>query len=513
MTEPIDPSLLAKIRSARALPSPPAVTARLIELGENPNVGLNVIIDVLQTDAALCARLLRLANSPLYGRRRRTENLRQAVTLLGIDAVLTAALSLTLLSTASGPGSMPPTFGRNRWRRSVHAAVCAQTLAERSRAAVPGDAFLAGLLQDIGVQVVLRLVPDCYSSLPADCSHDDLVATERIRLGTDHAAIGAALLDAWRLPQKFIDAVGASHDLEPAPGDPALARLVNVAAVMADGINGDAAALERAMTSAGPLLGLDDDEFAATLDGTMESLPDLAAILNAEPPDPTVMAEMAQDVLVSRLMTTQTAASELNDQLAAMTTVAASLEAENKLDALTGLSNRRHLDEVLDREFAIAREHGFPLSVLFVDLDDFKLVNDRYGHGVGDELLIESARRVSACVRDGDLVGRYGGEEFLVVLPGATVEASTSAADRLVERFGSRAFELGSELTLRQTISVGIATLDDAVTFDAVADLVRAADGALYGAKRAGKNRWRRSTGAVGVVAPTRSTVADRSPV
>jgi len=125
MTTTIDPALLARIRSARALPSPPAVTARLIELGENPDVGLDVIINVLQTDAALCARLLRLANSPLYARRRRTENLRQAVTLLGVDAVLTAALSLTLLGDRAGPGSMPLAFGRNRWKRSVHAAVCA----------------------------------------------------------------------------------------------------------------------------------------------------------------------------------------------------------------------------------------------------------------------------------------------------------------------------------------------------------------------------------------------------
>lgn len=166
MTATINPSLLAKIQAARALPSPPAVTARLIELGEDPTVGLDQIIDVLQTDAALCARLLRLANSPLYARRRRTENLRQAVTLLGVDAVLTAALSLTMLSQESGPSAMPEVFRRNRWKRSVHAAVCTQTLAQCSGLAVPGDGFLSGLLQDVGVQVVLRIEPDTYAELP-----------------------------------------------------------------------------------------------------------------------------------------------------------------------------------------------------------------------------------------------------------------------------------------------------------------------------------------------------------
>jgi len=112
---------------------------------------------------------------------------------------------------------------------------------------VPGDAFLAGLLQDIGVQVVLRVERDCYRSLRGDCSHDDLLVAELDRIETDHAAVGAALLEAWHLPDKFVEAVGASHDDALTPADPPLARLVAVAGTMADGINGDADALLRAM--------------------------------------------------------------------------------------------------------------------------------------------------------------------------------------------------------------------------------------------------------------------------
>ena len=120
---------------------------------------------------------------------------------------------------------------------------------------------------------------------------------------------------------------------------------------------------------------------------------------------------------------------------------------------------------------------------------------------------------MSACIRDGDLVGRYGGEEFLVVLPGATVGASTSAADRLVERFDSRPFEIGTELALRQTISVGIATLDEAGVFADLGELVHAADVALYAAKRSGKNRWRRSEGKVDAMAPTRTPLPHQTVV
>lgn len=94
----IDPRFRDRIHAARSLPSPPVIAARLIEIAEDPNVGIGDIVQVLRTVPAMSARLLRLANSPLYARKRRTENLRQAITMLGIDSVITAALSLVLLS-------------------------------------------------------------------------------------------------------------------------------------------------------------------------------------------------------------------------------------------------------------------------------------------------------------------------------------------------------------------------------------------------------------------------------
>jgi diguanylate cyclase (GGDEF)-like protein len=239
---------------------------------------------------------------------------------------------------------------------------------------------------------------------------------------------------------------------------------------------------------------MDQADFGEALEHLAATLPDLAIILDAQAPDPDVLAEMAHEVIVARHMKSQSVTAELHDQLATLTTVAEELKTENRLDPLTGLSNRRDLDDVLDREFALAREHGFPMSVLFIDLDDFKKINDRYGHKVGDELLIQTARRISACVRDGDLVGRFGGEEFIVVLPGTDAPSSCAAARRLVERFNRRPFELGAELSIVQTASIGVATLDEHVAHASVSELVHAADVALYSAKHAGKNQWQRAT-------------------
>lgn len=491
---PISEELRERIRTARALPSPPVVTARLIELGDDPNVGIDQILEILKTDAALAARLLRLANSPLYARRRRTENLRQAVMLLGVDAVLTASLSLTLLADRKGrrPGSAA--FQKSRWTRSVHAAVSAQTLAGHVAGVAPADAFLASLLQDIGVQVVERLEPDTYASLGPDCSHDELTEVEQATIGADHAAIGAELLEAWKLPDPIVAAVRSSHDLEGDAGA-LLPAIVTISGLVAESIGGDADALGRAADLSAARLGISDTEFSASLEELAIALPDLAIILDATAPEPEILAEMAHEVIVTRQIMAQSATAELHDQLTTMTNVAEELKAENRLDALTGLSNRRELDDVLRREFELAKTHGFPMSVLFVDLDDFKKVNDRYGHNVGDELLMQTARRISACVRDGDLVGRFGGEEFIVVLPGANIESSNAAARRLVEKFNSRPFELGSELAIGQTASIGVATYDSDSHVREIAQLVHSADIALYAAKHSGKNQWQRWTG------------------
>lgn len=156
-------------------------------------------------------------------------------------------------------------------------------------------------------------------------------------------------------------------------------------------------------------------------------------------------------------------------------------------DALTGAFNRRHFDERLDSEAAAARRHGRPLGLLFMDVDNFKRVNDTYGHTAGDDTLKGVANALASAIRREDALFRYGGEEFAVVVRETPIEGAMILAERLRSSVAEAVIPISTGPTpLRVTISVGVAMLAPGMT-DAA--LLQAADEAVYEAKRTGKNR------------------------
>jgi len=162
------------------------------------------------------------------------------------------------------------------------------------------------------------------------------------------------------------------------------------------------------------------------------------------------------------------------------------VERQALIDNLTGLANRRHSEEALSAELARAERFGTPLSVVFADLDEFKAVNDRYGHPAGDLVLREFADVLHATLREADVAGRWGGEEFLLLLPGTDADGGAQLAERVRAGIEDRTVRGPTGDPISITCSFGVASYPAAETAD---DLLAAADDALYEAKRAGKNR------------------------
>ncbi len=157
-------------------------------------------------------------------------------------------------------------------------------------------------------------------------------------------------------------------------------------------------------------------------------------------------------------------------------------------DALTGLHNRRYLDNHLSILFNRSVQRGRPLSLLITDIDRFKAVNDLYGHDAGDQVLKEFSARVRSAVRGADLACRYGGEEFVVVMPDTTAEVAASVAERLRSAVESTPFTLrGTGETIHITASFGISSRQPSL--DVPDELLKQADRALYEAKNGGRNR------------------------
>ena len=165
------------------------------------------------------------------------------------------------------------------------------------------------------------------------------------------------------------------------------------------------------------------------------------------------------------------------------------LQYESITDSLTGLKNRRYFDQRLYEEIAHSRRYRLPLSLLLIDVDHFKVVNDTYGHQIGDEVLKNLSKVILEMVRDSDIVARYGGEEIAIITPNTEKAEAILLAERLrniVQKSTLASIDATQEV-VQITISIGVSTLN-LVVMDKDA-LVEEADKALYEAKKLGRNR------------------------
>ncbi|HPF26157.1 MAG TPA: HDOD domain-containing protein [Steroidobacteraceae bacterium] len=487
--------LKKKLRLGVNLPSPPAIAQNIIALTSSPDVDIAQIAVAISKDPGLTAKILRVANSSMYSRGRTSHNLRQALQLLGLRATTTLALSFSLIGTyngGKGTGVDYPGF----WRRAILAAAAARLLANRAAHVGVDEVFLGALLQDLAVLAIDRVQPDFYATLPVPASHTQLLQYECQALGVDHAHLTAWLLRHWKLPEALCAAVEASHDptmLAPESPHGAAARCIALGSECAEALLAGERQTDWPQLAGHTRewLNLGPETLAEVMSALVAEIPETEILFDTtllEPHSAQAIVEQAQELLTLRNLqaleqiTTLEASSE---QLASRMTM---LEDKHRRDPLTGVFHRGHLDEVLEKEFRAATDGGWPLSVVFIDLDRFKLVNDTYGHPVGDVVLVATAKLLVDLVRDTDLVARYGGEEFVILFPGLDAGPAAFVCERILTRLREARHSVAGRL-IQSTASLGLATHTVCTPFSSVAQLVEAADRSVYAAKRAGRDR------------------------
>ncbi len=496
----LDSGLIRRLKLCKNLPSPPAVATRIIELAEDADSSLSDVAEAVSIDPALATKILRMANSPLYARLKRTESLQDAVAMFGLNGTLTLAMSFSLLTRSSDDrgGGLGSEDYQHYWRCSLAGATACRALAVRLKLQAADDYFLAGLLQDIGVLALDRAVTGLYAGVRlSSVSHADLKAIEIEGGGADHAQVGAWLLTSWKLSDKLAQAVGGSHDPD-RPGstsaDPDLTRAVAVSSVLADmwfaALGEDASTTAAEMAS--HYFGLEREEFADILEPITVELLQNAAMFELDLGDASIvrsLTEQAKEVLMLRNLTVMAEARELRGATKNLEVKARQLEEESRRDPMTGLYNRRHVDRVLLDAFGLANDEQGTVGVAYLDLDAFKRVNDLYGHATGDEVLKKTATVLVEQARRDDVVARYGGEEFVVVFPGGNAAALQSFAGRVLSSLRETRHRVPSGDEIIVTASVGLAVHGEAARFSGPQKLIDAADKALYEAKQGGRDK------------------------
>lgn len=469
--------IFEQLVKTQRLPSPSATALKILELADKEDVSIVEVSKAIAGDPAIAGRLLKYANSPLVAPREEIATIQRAVMMLGIRAVKVTTLGFSLVKRQNF--SRCPHFNFDLyWAHATATATAARAIVAAHSHELQEEAFVAGLLARIGKLAFATAIPDEYEQvlLKTGSVMRGGTAEERAAFETDNIEVGAELLARWKLPSLLVEAVRHQANPDGAPTAEAkqLANAVLHGRQIADMFCG---LVSRQSSQA-------VDEWARSNLGQVEQqFRELAGVLSinlSDLPDVDEIEGRARGLLEEMSVATQAE----NKTIQAKNLELAHLAME---DALTGLGNRKAFDQQLAGELERARRYGRPMSLLMMDLDCFKLVNDTHGHVVGDAVLKAVASKIRRMLRQCDHAARYGGEEFAVIAGETGLEAAGQLAERLRLAIQSERVA-GPSGPVKITVSIGVASVvNPGVAVESV-KIVSLADHKLYEAKQAGRN-------------------------
>lgn len=461
---------------------------RLLDLTQNENTTVHELADTIALDPALTSKVLRFVNSPISGVSRTVTSLPHAVAMLGVRAVKLLALSLSFLSPrhdCNCPGFDTESF-------TMQSAICgiaSRKLAELTKTDAPQEAFLAGLLSQIGRLMVAMTIPKEYAAVLeiSNQSPTDLALVEQDELGFNYADIGARVLRRWRLPMNVCEAISQYRQLSTQPPEMSLGKILlaaeSVAVLLSPSASKTPPSSDSYFEIMQNLFDMDHEQASEFLSNVASEADEMRQTLSLPPHSMRPLEEL-EYAMKERVAELSMAVHLEHQQMAENQE---ELMRRATTDALTGIGNRAALDARMSLELERITRSGQTFGLLMIDVDNFKAFNDTHGHQAGDCVLKEVAKLLDDNARKIDYVARYGGEEFAVIAPETAMSGLMLLAERL--RQAVEGFQIPwHEAPLKVTISIGVAEITEVVSADTAPAIIKAADDQLYQAKANGRN-------------------------
>ena len=482
---------LERLLKKDRLPTLPGVAMKILEAVKNNQCNLAEIADILSKDPSLSAEVLRIINSSFYSLKVKVTSVQHAANLLGISAVKNLALSFSLIRDYRDGGTKQ--FDYNLfWKSSLVGAIACKLISEKLIPPFAEDAFFLGLIHNIGILALNQCLPDQYSLVTKEmdrslCSYHE---AENQILGFNHMEIGEHLAQKWGLPDTFCKSIRYHHEPETLQEKnneiEIITRSLCLSSAFIDTIiyqdkrfYSAVAQLDYLINEYGYSDQLQIEQIAPKIKEQTKDIFPIFDIKIAEE-DYLRMIEEAREELINL-------STNFTQQLIEQKTLIESLSSQASQDSLTNLYNYHKFQELLDKEVYRAKRYKHDLGLIFGDIDNFKEINDKYGHLAGDAALKSIAKCLNDNFRDSDIIARYGGDEFAIILPETSINDVYIVVERLRKNVDSLIIDYDGE-KFSFSMSFGITTLGSTNNLTA-AELLKRADNALYKAKNAGRNR------------------------
>jgi diguanylate cyclase (GGDEF)-like protein len=493
--------IITLISQDLSLPSPPAVAVKILNIVNQDEETLSQLGQVISTDPALTAKLLKIANSGIFRVNTSVNNINRAMTLLGTNIIKNIALSFVITDQFNNDNEQFFDFNLF-WQRSVVTAIAAEKLNKLVQHK-DDNIFISALLLHLGMVVIAQTKGSDYSNLRQEAKKLDkpLADAEIEKYGYNHYQVAYALLHEWNLPLEICELILFHPTPDQASKKHKKSSTILTCAEQIASICIDDEIVLKARLLVEEL----NTQFGLTIDQSYELYDQVAEeseqilsdfkLESAPMQTYTQLLQQATQELAKINLSNEQIILELTEARHKSDRLTKELyQANNRLrelvyrDALTGLYNHRFFHESLANELARAIRYRSSLSLLLFDVDYFKKINDSLGHQAGDLVLANISKAVSDAIRPSDIVSRYGGDEFAVVLP-ETNEAGAKVFAARLRRCVEGVSTLVDGQQIYITISIGVSSISKPTSKVGKESLIAAADKGLYISKENGRNQ------------------------